>query len=207
MSELEIQSTDVIKESLSIVINNEDDNTRAVLIAKHVKELQKKVEDSYNPFIEKAHQAHKEAIAQRDKFLKPLKDAEAKLKTAIKKYLDIQELKRIELQEKLRLEAEKKAEEEKKALIDTAKDDFEKEELIEESKNIVANVQILEKQKVEGVTQSRRWKYRVTDINLLPREYLIITENSKALQALADNTKGTLAVSGVEFYQETTVRL
>jgi len=207
MSDIENQSLSVAQEVNLITISNDEDNKRAVLIGKRIKDMQKQVEDSYNPFIEKAHQAHKEAIAQRDKFLKPLKDAEVKAVSAIKKYLDEQERKRLEMQEKLRLEAEKEAEDKRKALLDTAKDDFDKEELEIESKNIVANVQVIEKTKTEGLSQAKRWKYRVTDINKLPKEYLVITENSKALQALADSTKGTLKIDGVEFYPETQVRL
>lgn len=49
-------------------------------LARELKRLQADVRASFDPIVDRAHQAHKEAIAQRDKFLKPLTAGEAHVK-------------------------------------------------------------------------------------------------------------------------------
>jgi len=58
--------------------------------------------------------------------------------------------------------------------------------------------------KIKGQSTATVWKARVTHIDLVPREYLIV--NDQALQAFARATKGAVKLPGVEMYQETTMR-
>jgi len=60
-----------------------------------------------------------------------------------------------------------------------------------------------EKPKVQGVKTVIRWKYRIVDESLIPREYLI--PNEKLLANIAVTTKGTVKIAGIEFYSESTV--
>jgi len=142
-----------------------------------------------------------------DLFRKPLEilaNAERIIKNAALIYQQMQEKKRIEeekrlikLQEKeaerLRLRAEKAQE---KGKFDKA------EELKEQAEQIInilptARIEIPE---IEGVSTKTTWRYKIIDINQIPREYLI--PNDEMLNKTAIATKGTLQIPGIEFYSQ-----
>lgn len=58
--------------------------------------------------------------------------------------------------------------------------------------------------KVAGISTIEIWHARVTDPAQIPREYMI--PNLDMLGRIAKNTKGTIAIPGVEFYAEKTMR-
>ena len=58
----------------------------------------------------------------------------------------------------------------------------------------------IEAPKVKGVSTKKIWKYRITDVNLIPRECMI--PNEVMLGELARTTKGTIEISRIEFYEE-----
>jgi len=85
-----------------------------------------------------------------------------------------------------------------------AKGDTDKaDDLQAQATAVVAPVVEAAKPKVAGVNTVTRWKFRIKDDKLIPREYLI--PNEKVLQALATSSKGSLAIPGVEFYSETDI--
>jgi hypothetical protein len=47
------------------------------------------------------------------------------------------------------------------------------------------------------------WKFKVLDLALVPREYLIL--NEQMVGALARSTKGAMAIPGIEIYEEKTI--
>ncbi len=55
-------------------------------------------------------------------------------------------------------------------------------------------------EKVTGVKTKTLWRFRIKDEKKIPREYLI--PNEKMLGQLAEATKGSLEIPGVEFYPE-----
>lgn len=59
----------------------------------------------------------------------------------------------------------------------------------------------LEPEKIKGITNKTVWRYKVTDIKKVPRDYLV--ENEKMLSGMATATKGSLKIEGIEFYPET----
>lgn len=109
---------------------------------------------------------------------------------------------RIDEAARLKAEAEK-AELEAKAVkmvqagqVDKAADLVAKAEAIEPEPVQLAVAQ----PKVVGISTREIWKFRITDINLLPREFMLPDE--KALGALARQNKGLVPIPGVEFYSE-----
>ena len=56
---------------------------------------------------------------------------------------------------------------------------------------------------VKGVTMRTDWDFRITNINLIPREYLVINES--AIRQLGKNTQGRAQVPGVEFFPKPVV--
>ena len=55
-------------------------------------------------------------------------------------------------------------------------------------------------EKPQGVSMKKLWKARVIDEKLVPREYLIV--NEQMLNKVANATKGSLPIPGVQFYAE-----
>src|SRR3990167_5933672 len=112
-----------VEESLvyqTIVVNNQNSYEMASGILRGVKGLIKQVEDSYNPIVSKALSAHREAIAQRDKYLNPLKKIELAVKNRISGYIAGCEQKRRAEEIRLQAEAEEKARKEREKHKDRA---------------------------------------------------------------------------------------
>lgn len=86
------------------------DNTQYTTAAdrlKGLKGLMKQVADTFDPIIKKAHEAHREAVAQRKKHEQPLIEAESIYKKAMLTYQQEQEKIRMEQERKLREQAER----------------------------------------------------------------------------------------------------
>ena len=190
-----------------IVISSKEDIEKATLCIKGIKDMMKKVNDSYGPIIDKAHQSHKEAISQRDKFLKPLQSSEKKFKDAIIAYNNIleaeQRLIEAEANERLR----KVAEEERKRLEEEAKastNEWDKAVLEQKAKEVVA-IKVEGVQKVieqSGLSIRKTWKAKVINFDLIPRGYLSV--DMVALnQCAKDEEVRIKVIPGVEFFQET----
>ena len=200
-----------VEESLvyqTIVVNNQNSYEMASGILRGVKGLIKQVEDSYNPIVSKALSAHREAIAQRDKYLNPLKKIELAVKNRISGYLDECEQKRRAEEIRLQSEAEEKARKEKEKLEARAEKWAEKgktekaEALKEQAEQVEAIVPTVSPivQKVEGQSTRKVYKARVVDFSILSNDYKIV--NQQLLDSIARNTKGQQKIAGVEYYEE-----
>ena len=55
-------------------------------------------------------------------------------------------------------------------------------------------------EKISGLRTRTDWKFRIVDINKIPREYMM--PNEKAIGEVARATKGAIKIDGVEFYPE-----
>lgn len=55
--------------------------------------------------------------------------------------------------------------------------------------------------KVNGIHTTKTWKYRIKDINKVPREFMV--ENFTKLGQFARATQGKIPLAGVEFYEQT----
>lgn len=125
-------------------------------------------------------------------------------------FMDEQERQRKERQRKLDEEAEKKAAAERKKLEDkataaAAKGNTAKADELREQASSVQAAPVIAAPTVApaaGTAQVTRWKYRVTDLKSVPRDYMIPNDEMLSKQAVA--TKNTLAIPGIEFYPETT---
>jgi hypothetical protein len=207
--DIETEISTFVEENYPIVVNSNNDLTKATTCIKGIKSMCEKVKSSFDPIVDKAHKAHKEAIGQRDKYLKPLLELEKRFKDAI---LVFNRKMEEEQKERIRLANErmaKEAEEKKQNLLEEAKktdDAWEKEELNEKAQAIApvtcdASNKAIES---EGMSIRKTWKARVIDINLIPREYLIIEANMSALNQHARNNR-EVSIEGVEFYEDSSV--
>ena len=88
VQELEKSMLPVPEQAKEIIINSVESYGKAGDILLTIKQFRKKIDETFNPIIQKAHEAHKEALNQKKKVAKPLDDAEKLLKPKIANYLD-----------------------------------------------------------------------------------------------------------------------
>ncbi len=80
------------------------------------------------------------------------------------------------------------------------------EALLEEAASLAAPVvQVAEPEKNKGEVTKKNWKYRVKDINKVPKEWWILDD--KSLSAFAKSTKGNKKIEGIEIYSESSLAI
>jgi len=171
---------------------------------KTVKAAQKKVTDFFAPMKQKAHEAHKAITSQETATLKPLFDAENALKRNMLTFYQAQERIRIEAQRKAQEEADRQAAAERARLEREAKrlkTPELKAERLEMAAAVVAPVVSVASAApvIAGQSIRKTYKANVIDIDAVPREWMVV--NLDALNAFARSTKGAVKVSGVEFVE------
>lgn len=204
VKEIEKESNTLIVRANSYQITTDEIYVEAMEFAKTIKGKQKEVDTAFDPIIKQNHVAWKSAIAQKAKYYEPLEKA--------LKFLDSKGRSFRTEQERIRQEEERKAQElarkeadrlqkladKAKARGDNAKADTYNNKA-QETESIVPII-ASKVSAVEGIKVRKIWKYRIIDSNSIPREYMI--PNEVMLGSVARATKGTLKVSGVEFYSE-----
>jgi len=195
---------DLIKIAKELVIETEEQATEASEMVKKLKELESEIRASFDPVIDKAYKAHKEAIAQRDEHLKPVLEAQKKIKDCLSKWKEKEELKR--LQEAMRIAEEKRKEEEEKRL--------QQAELLEKMGETEKANEILEqpifcapeteKIKVEGISFAEIWTYEIINEAEIPREYLMPDE--KKINSVVKAMKNNIEIPGIKIFKKTIAR-
>jgi len=103
----------VVSQARSLTVDDNDSCEMAHIFLQSVAAKKKQVREVFDPIVTKAHEAHKEACLQRDKFLKPLEAAEVEVKGKVIQFNQEQErirrLKEQEESDRLRREAEARA--------------------------------------------------------------------------------------------------
>jgi len=199
-TELQTENSRIVQKAKSIVITSDAQNAFAANFLIEIKGAAKRVVDFFADSKKKAHEAWKAICANEKTLTDPLEDAERIVKRTMAAYAEAQEKLREEALAKAQAEAMKLQAQAEKAL---KKGDGEKaEELQVKAAMTAAEVNYIPT-KTSGVSYSKVWKWRITDADLIPREYLI--PNEKHLNAVAKATGGALKVPGIEFYQETQI--
>jgi len=203
----EAQNDVALAQSFAVVCN--DDYIQAGEILKVIKgrylEIERKRKEMTLPMDESKRRIM-------DFFRPPLDQlaaAERQVKAAMVEFTQEQE--RIRRQEQERIQALARAEQErldklameKIALAEKDGNLQEAERILETAVRIPVPTVVAEKPKVEGVRTVTRWKHRVIDQALIPREYLM--PNDRLLADTAVATKGEATIPGVEFYPEVSV--
>lgn len=202
----------------TLVVNDGESLKTASAFLLTIKALRRKIADTFDPIIKKAHEAHKEAIAQKKNVETPLLEGEKIVKGAIGVYSDEQDRIRREAEAKQRREQEafelKKREEEERALA--AAIEAEEAGKPEAAAEIVAEAETIADKLPEtvtlpppkpmmshGVSTRKVWKFEVVDATQVPRSYLVPDEKKigNALKA-ADYD---IDIPGVRTWQETSV--
>jgi len=191
---------------LITVIQNNDDYNRAGQILLTIKDIRKKIENTFKPIKQKMDAAKKEVLDQEKLADKPLAEAEAWIKPLIAQFNIEQEKIRKAEEDRLQAIAQKEAVE--RRLAEAIK--LEKEgdmnavnDLLEAP--IQAAPVIVERTvpKVAGISMRENWKFRIVDEKKIPREFLKADEVK--IGGYVRSMKSAGNISGVEIYNEATV--
>jgi hypothetical protein len=202
----------IIDQGKAVVIKTTDDYRAAGDLWTTIKGILKQVDESFDPIISKAHQAHKEAVAQKAKIYDPLKAVYVSVKGLMSKWDQEQEA--IRQAEQRRLEEISRKEAEERALMDAIHAEEEakrrgatKEESAQEAEAVMAEPVyvppvILPKEtpKVQGMSFRTIWKYRIVNEAIIPRQYLIPDE--KKIGAVIRANQGEISIPGITPYEE-----
>ena len=161
-----------------LVITSPQDVEKAHFLLKHINHLIKKVKESFEPIIKKAHDAHSEAICRRDGHLEPLEAAKKAIGSKVAEYNRNEELKQIAAREVKTKEA-----------ADVG--DYFGEIEARTPTDIPTP---------KGMYFKETWRAEVVDEKLVPREFL--TVDVQKLNAYARTMKDKAVVTGVRFFSE-----
>lgn len=198
----------VVDQVGAVTINDDRDFIEAGELAQRVKGLQVEVDDTFADIVKSANTAHKQAIAGKDKHMKPLKAAEARLK----KLLEVYYLKRsgearvdqAEAQADLKEQADAVAVDEAAAL-ERAGRTAEAEQVLDQAETAILPVGMMgsELPKLQGISFRKKYKGRVVDASKLDRKYLI--PDQAAIDKVCDALGKNANIVGVEVYMQPVV--
>jgi len=204
IQEVDARALSVIEEANLVSIVNHGTYAKAGVLWKSIKDMRKQVKNTFSPIITKAHQAHKEAIAQRDKIMVPLTKTGKTVKYAMEKYDSIQEEMRKKKEAKLREIARKEEEERQLAEALEAEQNGEKEEaetILEAPAYVPPVVVAKTTPKLQGGPVYRTvWKFRIIDKRKVPNEFLI--PDQVKIGQIVRAMKEATNIPGVEAYSE-----
>lgn len=203
---LAVEVSQPLSEARSFKIVTQEHYAAAGDRLKGIKSLLKKVADTFDPIISKAHAAHKEAVSQKKTHEAPLIEAEGIYKRAMLNYQDEQE--RIRREEQARLEEAARKEREKleaQAAKAEAKGKTEKaDELKTRAEMVAVPVVSIETPKIAGISTRETYKAVVFDKMALIRAVAegkvpdtILLYDQTALNQLARSLKTGLNYPGV----------
>lgn len=172
-----------------------------------LKAMRKKVSDLCDPVVKAAHAAHKAATQLRSSLDEPLDAAEKEVKRKVADYFTLQEQQRREEERRraAELAEEARLRSEQDAMFMDVLDQPEAAESIRAEPLQVPAVIIAPGPKPQGISTAAIWKAKIVDEKLIPREFLM-ADHAK-INSYARTMKADAKIPGVEFYDETSVRV
>jgi len=202
------------KARLLRIIDNPTMQAAGVMLT-DIKALRAEISAIFDPTIKAAHNAHKTAVAMKNKVEAPLSEAETIIKSSMAAYYDVEEKRRAEAQRRIDEEAQRLAEDAriKSAEAAEAAGLHEVAERMIEAPLVVTPQKVAPIAKVEGVSFVERWRAEVTDIVALvtfaaanPLMILILVEvNQTSLNQMARAQKQEMKIPGVRAISEKSV--
>lgn len=192
-------------EAEAITIASQQDCQDASHFLQRVKAARKILDETFDGAIRQAHEAHKAIIAAKKKHDVPLSNAERTVKRLVADYAAEQDRKRREEEARLR-EIQRRADEEerlRRAAELEAEGKNEAAEAVVSAPPKPVAVVLPPQPKVEGVSVRTIWRYRIVDVDAIPRQWMI--PDDKALAQHARSMGERAKVDGVEFYPDKSV--
>lgn len=202
------QAADIITKASEIKVTNAEQRNNILELAKKIKTVSKGLETERMSTTRPMDEAKTEIMNLYREPLDKLVRAEGIIKKAVLDFDRAERIKAEQEQARLRAVAEEKARKERERLeaqalkaIDKGKEE-KAEQLMEQAESVQALAPVVQipVNKVQGTSSRKIWKYRITDVNQIPREYMI--PNEKMLGSLAKASHDAVKIPGVEFYSE-----
>ena len=206
IKQLEIKVLTIPEKARAIKVIDNETYALACDALLEIKGLRKQIDASFDPIIELQNKAHKEAIAQKKKVALPLTTSEGILKPEISAWDTEQERLRREKERKLNDIKRKKEEDarlEQAAALEKAGDTATANEVLDAPVTIMPVEVAKTVPKVEGVSFSVRWRYRVNFPYQVPREFLKLDEVKIGQYVRMKKASGK--IPGIEIYSEKVV--
>ncbi len=205
IQELSTSTNTLVEKAKSIIITTQDDYNMASDVLKAVKAQDKAIHEILDPKVDAAHKVHKAATAERTQYLEPLAFVEKTLKPLMSNYITKQEEIRRAAERKLleeKLEADRKAAQEKaekEALLKDLGMDQEAE-AVALAPVVVQEYVAPPKVETNGISYREVWKFEITDLAALPREYMVPDETK--IRGVVTSMKKDASIPGVRVYSE-----
>ncbi len=201
----------VKEQAMVLTITDAPGYERAKELLLSIKDLRKEISDTFKPIIEKAHQAHKEALAQQKKVEAPLIEAEGIIKPRIAAFLEEEERKRRAEEDRLRKIAEKEEEDRRlaAALAAEAEGDSEEAEAILDDVPPYIPPPVVPRTVPAGggISMRETWSAEVVDLTALVKAVaekkvplVAIQANMIFLGQQARSLQGECKIPGVRVY-------
>jgi len=199
LKDLESQVVNLPAKAEFISINSQATLDRANEFLDYIKAVEKKADNFFDENIGRLKDAVKEAKRQKEYFLAPLFSARDIVKEEIKKYLINQE--------QLRLDAERKRQEEEEKKFEKAREaerlGFEKAAEKIRGEKTGKELAMPDKVVSRGSHLRKYWTYEIEEPNKVPREFCI--PDKLKIGEEVRNKKGKTNIPGVRVFQETTL--
>jgi hypothetical protein len=203
---LKDETLTILGQAKAIQITNHEQAMAAGDFLKGIKALKKKIEEKLAPLVKAAYDSWKKQVAFKKEHDDPLDQAEAAVKGKMNFYLQEQErLRRVEEYAR-QLEAQKAAEAqaEQDALLLEATGDEEAAEAVRAEPVAAPVVVIAPVEKPQGISTSSIWRFKVTNPDIVPREYLDV--DVKKIGAVVRAMKDATKIPGVEVFEEKIIK-
>jgi hypothetical protein len=191
-----------VTQANSITIDSNDSYSAADAFCVSLKELEKEVAATFKDPKDKAWAAHKAVVAAENKHLEPIEQARRIIKQKLDGWRRKMEDERRKEEDRLRLDAKKRAEDEALRIATSAHAMGNREEadtILAEP--IAVETIVLPKFTPKTNTTFRTvWKFRIVNADLIPQEYLCVDEMK--IGAVVRATKGAVTIPGVVNYSE-----
>jgi len=207
VKEIEQEINTVGGQALSLVVKDNATYSQAGGILVLHKNLEKKIKAYFKPLKDSAHKAWKIICNRENEEIEKLEPAIKHLNKQMTTWNLEQERIRKEQEDKLRREAEK-AEEERRlqSALEAEKAGAKEEAEAILNEPVFVPPPIVEKTtpKVAGQSMTTTWRWKLEDINLVPRQYL--TTNDTAINAVVRSLKDKTNIAGIKIYPESSMR-
>lgn len=212
---LEGQVAIVVKAANALQVASPEAYERGGEGLQHINARTKQVKDFFKEPKAKAHDAHKSITAAEKKLLDPLVLAKGIINRKMVAWDQAEEKKRREAQRKADEEAQRKADEEAQRIAEEEQiaraeesdvDDIEEimSEPVVAAPVVAAPVTVPDaRPKVAGLTRRKNWKYRIVDVDKIPREYMM--PDDRKLAAAAREMKENAKIPGIEVHAEESI--
>lgn len=178
------------------------ENAGALLLS--LKDIEKEINETFDPVIKSAYEAHRAAIAARDKHREPIREAEKIIKGKMGEFQKLEEKRLRDEEVRLRELAKQEEENERLQTAERLINEGREEEAIVLLQGEVETPPIVLPEasapKIKGIVTREVWKFRIKDASKIPCEYHTIDEAK--IRTVVRATEGKIEIPGIEIYME-----